>query len=111
MEFIDIPTERTTAATDVLLAVVGLGCAAGVIPLRSANPFKVHVWAAAFTLLAVAAAVGAVIHGIKLDKATRDLLWQPLDLSLGLAVALFVVVATADRWGQTAGWRVLLPML
>jgi hypothetical protein len=110
MEFIDLPTERTTAATDVLLAAVALGCATALLPLRPANPFKVHVWVSAFALLALAALLGAVVHGFKLDEGTRKLLWQPLHLSLGLTVALFVVAAVGDRWGQVAAGR-SLPIL
>lgn len=110
MEFIDSPTERTTAATDVLLAVVALACAIGVHAPRPENTFKAHVWAAAFALLALAALLGAVIHGFQLDDATRKLLWQPVNLSLGLTMALFVVAAVGDFWGEATARR-SLPVL
>jgi hypothetical protein len=52
-----------------------------------------------------------VARGVTLPDATRELLWQPLYLSLGVTMALFVVGAVRDWRGDAAGRRALAPML
>jgi hypothetical protein len=42
-----------------------------------------------------------------LTDAIRAATWQPLYLTLGLAVALMVLIATCDRWGEAAARRLL----
>jgi hypothetical protein len=66
---------------------------------------------AALGVVAVGATLGAIAHGLQLPSATRELLWQPLYLSLGVTMALFVVGAVRDWRGDRAGRRVLWPML
>ena len=110
-QFIDIPTEQSSALTDVLLALVALGCALYLARAGLAHDLlKTGIWIAVFGLLAFAAALGAVTHGFKMSQALNRLLWQPLHLTLGLAVAMFVVGVVYDRWGPVASRR-LLPIL
>jgi hypothetical protein len=110
MELVGVVTERTTAATDAVLA---LAAAAAIIVLRRTTPpsFGRAVWQAALAALALASVLGAVAHGLELPAATRELLWQPLYLALGVTMALFVVGAVRDWRGEAAGRRVLAPML
>jgi hypothetical protein len=110
MELVSVATERTTAATDAVLA---LAAAAAILVLRRTTPpsFGRAVWQAAFAALALASVLGAVAHGLELSPATRELLWQPLYLALGVTMALFVVGAVRDWRGEAAGRRVLVPML
>lgn len=110
LQFIDIPAERTTAATDLLLAIVALGCLAYLARLGR-EPFKTRVWIAAFGLLAFAAAMGAVAHGFQMSARLNRILWQPINLALGLAIAMFVVGVVYDRWGQAAAQRVFSILL
>ena len=105
-QFIDLPTERTCAGTDLLLAIVALACLIYLVRLRRA-PFKTQVWAAAFGLLTFAAAMGAVAHGFKMSAQLNRILWMPLNLALGLAIGMFVVGVVYDQWGQAAARRVL----
>jgi uncharacterized protein DUF6962 len=72
--------ERTTAATDALLALAAL---------------------------AAASALGAIIHGLAMSDGLRDLLWQPLYLLLGVTMSLFVVGAVGARllWGHPSRGR------
>ena len=99
MELVDVATERTTAATD---AVMALAAAAAIVVLRRTTPrsFGRAVWQAAFAALALASVLGAVAHGLELLPATRELLWQPLYLALGVTMALFVVGAVRDWRGD-----------
>ena len=110
MDLVGVVTERTTAATDALMA---LAAAAVILVLRRTTPpsFGRAVWQAAFAALALASVLGAVAHGLELPPPTRELLWQPLYLALGVTMALFVVGAVRDWRGEAAGRRVLVPML
>lgn len=111
MAFNPIVTELTTAATDAVLAVLALVCIRWLAARRSADPEKVTLWVLVLALLAVASALGAVAHGFDLSPNTLWLLWQPLFLSLGLVVALFVVAAVYDGFGAAAARRLLMPAL
>jgi hypothetical protein len=102
--------ERTTAATDALLALAALA-GIGVLRRRTEPTFGRSVWIAALAALALASALGAVAHGVRLGDGTRELLWQPLYVALGVTMALFVVGAVRDWRGERAGRRVLGPML
>ncbi|UCH83620.1 MAG: hypothetical protein JSW50_14390 [Candidatus Latescibacterota bacterium] len=107
MEFIDSPTEQTTAATDVVLVVLGVAAALYLRRFHGRAPWKVNVWSGMFLFLAVAAGVGAVNHGLVLDEATRRLLWQPLNLSLATAVILAVAGSVYDWRGLRVARKVL----
>jgi hypothetical protein len=105
-----VPVERTTAVTDLLLALV---TAVGIRHLSRAlaASWLRNIWLAALAAFGMAALLGAAAHGLALGIDTLDLLWQPLYLLLGTAVALFVVGAAGDGWGLHAGRRMLPPML
>ena len=108
MEFIDIPTEQTTAATDVLLALVALVSVVYLLRIgKGRDPWKTRIWAWGFGLLAFASALGAVAHGFKMSEQLNDLLWKPLNLALGLTIAMFAVGVVYDRWGEASSRRVL----
>jgi uncharacterized membrane protein YhaH (DUF805 family) len=106
-----VPTELTTAATDAILALLALYCIRWLGARRSADPAKVTLWILVLALLAVASLLGAVAHGFHLSADTLYLLWQPLFLSLGLVVALFVVAATYDGLGPAPARRLMIPAL
>ena len=111
MGFNPVPTELTTAATDAVLAVLAIACIRWLAVRRSADPDKVTLWILVLALLAVASILGAVAHGLALSPGLVFLLWQPLFLSLGLVVALFVVAAVYDGFGPRAARRLLNPAL
>ncbi|MBE0592835.1 MAG: hypothetical protein IH616_10605 [Gemmatimonadales bacterium] len=100
MTFTAIPTEQTTALTDLVLAVVALLCAAVLRMARRYDAWKVRLWTWVFVLLAVAALLGTVAHGLDLTDQTRAHVWRPLYLALGLVVALFALAAVRDWWGE-----------
>ena len=101
MKFTKDPAEKTTAATDVMLALVAFG---GIVflqdhPLNSAGPWKINIWSSAIGLIGLAAALGAVAHGIVLSRTLHRRVWLVLNLALSLAVSLFVVGVVYDLWG------------
>ena len=104
-------TELTTAATDLLIAVVSLGCVAVLHRSRSRNRQRVAIWSWVFGLLAFASLLGALAHGLALSSTVQSWLWRPLYLSLGLVVAMFVVGAVFDLRGAGAARAWLVPML
>ena len=92
MEFIEIPTEQTTAVTDAILAVLAVAAAAIYLQrISQKNRWKATLWIFVFGLLALASALGAIAHGFKMPTAFQTYLWYPLYLSLGLLVALFSI--------------------
>lgn len=99
-------TELTTAGTDLLLAVVVV---AGMFWLRAVTMRSGarRLWFAGLGLFAAAGALGAVVHGFELSPRTRQLLWQPLFLMLGLALAFIAAGAIADWRGYPAARRAL----
>ncbi|MCL7957468.1 MAG: hypothetical protein M8860_07090 [marine benthic group bacterium] len=100
-------TELTTAATDAVLAILSMVALVAVRRRRPADPWKADLWSWMLGLLAAASLLGAIAHGFALTEGTTDLLWQPLYLSLGLVVALFLVGAIRDDFGEPAARRAL----
>lgn len=107
LELASAAAERTTAATDALLALTVSG---GLVRLRRATPasWRRTVWLAALGTFAASALLGTVAHGVALAPRVSDALWQPLYLLLGVAVALFAAGAVADWRGERAA-RAILP--
>ncbi len=102
--------ELTTAATDALLAVVvvaGFAWLAG----RTPPSYRRRLWVFGLGLFALAGVIGAFVHGFELDPATRQLIWQPLYLTLGSALAFFSAGAIGDWRGDRAAARALAPLL
>ena len=110
MEFIDVPTEQTTAITDIVLAVIAAGCAVYLRKVGRNEPWKANVWSWSLSLLAFAAVLGFVAHGFKMSDKLNSLVWKPLDLSLGMVIALFVVGVIYDLRDRDAA-RIVLPWM
>ena len=107
MNITDPPTERASALTDVLVAVLAIICAIRLVRIGASDRQRSGIWSAVFWLLAFSALLGAVSHGIEMPPAVNELLWQPLFLGLGLTVALFAVGMLHDLWGARASRRAL----
>ena len=104
-----VEAELTTAATDALLTVVvvvGIAWLCRVVP---PSPRRT-MWVRGLALFAAAGALGAFVHGFDLDAGTRALLWQPLYLTLGSALAFFSAGAIGD-WRGDGPARRALPFL
>lgn len=110
MLFRENPTELTTAATDLVLALVAFACLAGLLG-QARNSWRRTVWAVVFAALGTAALLGATVHGMKLAPETGKILWQPLNLALGLTVALFCSGALYDISGEKTSRRWLPALL
>jgi hypothetical protein len=109
-ELIASATERTTAATDLLLAVAAF---VGAWHVRRRGPasLAVRIWSCALVAAGLASVLGTITHGFVMSAALREWLWQPLFLLLGATVACFVAGAVADGYGPRPGRVVLALML
>lgn len=101
------PYERVTSLTDVAM---GLLAAYISLDLFAMGGFKSVVWAWAFGLLSLSSLLGAAAHGFVMDEKTYTRLWMPINLSLGLALGMFVVGAFNDLAGGTLA-RFMTPIM
>jgi hypothetical protein len=111
MAFIEIPTEQTTAVTDVILALMAAAGAVYLYRIGQKFRWKTNLWMLVFGLLAIAAFLGAIAHGFKMSSSIQTILWYPIKLSLGLLVALFIVATVYDIWGEAAARRIWTVMV
>ncbi len=113
MKFIKDPTEKTTAITDIILAFIAFG-GIGYLrwpPMNSGEVWKINIWSAAIGLIGLAAALGAMAHGIVLSRIFHQRIWWALNMALSLAVSLFVVGVVYDLWGFEVSLTTLPLML
>lgn len=112
VQIIDSLTERTTSATDLLVAIIAFVATISLVKLypQSKGNFKLIVWVGTMFLLVLASLLGAIAHGFRLSPKVKQALWQPLNFILGLIVALFVVGVTYDLWGEAAA-KYILPFM
>lgn len=101
--WVESVTELTTAATDLLLALMALALAVRYRQQRS--------WSRVFGLLALGAGLGAAAHGLALPVPVANGCWLIIYAALALLVAQFVVIVIEGLWGAGAGRRAGIPML
>lgn len=99
-----LPAEITTAATDAGLAAMSF---AGINWLRRRTPFSFlqRCWQGVLGAFGLAALLGAIAHGFPWPAGQLELIWQPLYLALGVAVACFVLAAVCAGWGDAPARR------
>ena len=104
------PTEKTTAITDILLALVAATSIAYLQRTELAETWKINTWCWAFACIALSGILGTIAHGLELPEASHKRIWQLLNLSLGLAVSIFVIGVSYDLLG-IAWAKKLLPWM
>ena len=92
-------TERTTAATDILLFVLAVYYCWRLYSRPVIDFKKRRYWVLMIAATGIAALLGAVDHGFNWSEQTRELIWQPLNLSLGFVIAFFVQGSIHEKWG------------
>ena len=113
MKLVKDPAEQTTAVTDIILSLVACG---GVLllqwsPVNTSALWRINIWSAAIGLIGLAAALGAVAHGLLLTKSLHNRLWLVLNMALALAVSLFIIGVINDLWSYEASRKALPFML
>ncbi len=107
LNFIDIPTEQTTAVTDLILAAQTMICLL-LVRRTAENPgFSLSLWSWVFGLLFFASLLGTIVHGFELSPETMRTLWRPIYFALGLLVALVALAAISHVWQENIGRRLL----
>ena len=106
MQLIAIPTEQTTAATDLIIALMAF---VATVYLRRNGPsgLRGSLWRSVLILLAVGALLGAAGHGIVLRERAYLALWSVVYLPLSLLVAAFLAATIRDLAGDAAARRAL----
>ena len=109
MKFVKDPLEQTTAATDIVLALVAFGGIVFLLGLllNSGELWEISIWSAAIGSIGLAAALGAVAHGLILSRTLHHFSWLVLNLALSLAISLFVVGVVYDLWGFEVSLKTL----
>lgn len=111
LKFVSSPAEKTTAVTDILLALVAAGAVIYLQRAESAQIWKINTWSWAFALIALSGFLGAVAHGLDLTETQHQRIWPFMNLALGLAVCLFVIGVAFDLWGPAVARKILPWML
>jgi hypothetical protein len=107
MAFIASPTEMTTSATDVVLAIECVVVLACLRRKPTGDPWRSGLWSWVSGLLAFVSFLGAAAHGLEMPDSLRAAIWKPLYLSLGLLVGLFLVGAFFDWQGRVVAMRLV----
>lgn len=108
IRFIEIATERTTAATDLILAVEFILFAIFFFKSASDNK-RAAAWSSPFLLLAGAFLIGAIAHGFQMPEKINKLLW--LFLAMGSAFGLaHLVSASVGEWKPASYKKSVLGM-
>ncbi|MBB3167367.1 DUF6962 family protein [Simiduia aestuariiviva] len=97
IEFVDSPTELTTAATDLILSLIAFWCCRAVP--KQGERFYWRLWQSIFGLLSLAALLGALVHGLQLDDRVYQALWAVIYLALALLITAFLVISVWDVFG------------
>jgi multisubunit Na+/H+ antiporter MnhB subunit len=107
LQLVSIPTEQTTAITDLILAVQSVICIY-LVRSRSTKPcLALSLWIWVFGLLAFSSFLGAFVHGFELAAPTLQFLWGPLYFALGLLVSLVALAAIAHSGREEISKRLL----
>lgn len=101
-------TEITTGVTDLTLAILAIGISILLWRINLNDRWKAHLWCTVLSLIAIAALLGTVVHTFALPEDISQLLWKPINLALGLAVAITGLGGIYDCWGKVVAKKLLL---
>ncbi|XOV86562.1 MAG: DUF6962 family protein [Pseudomonadota bacterium] len=96
IEVVQVPTEQTTAITDLMLAAVSFIAGAYLARFSRIAPQRSRIWGLVCGGTGAAAALGAVAHGVLLSPTATQLVWPLIYLILAGTVALFGMGALQD---------------
>ncbi|MGA1848204.1 MAG: DUF6962 family protein [Thermoplasmatota archaeon] len=112
MGFIDIPTEQTTAFTDLVLSILAVGFAFYLArsEVKVGSRFRTRIWTMILLFLGLSAGLGAVAHGFEMSDSLNRSVWHPLNLGLGMTIAFFVIAVIHDISGKRRAKK-LIPVM
>lgn len=107
IQLIDVPTERTTAATDLILALqTGLYTFFMYSDARF-HTFRGYLWMGVFAGICTTSVLGTVAHGFMMKKRTNTILWQILTATFSICYVLIISVFVHDLTGPQGGMLAL----
>ena len=103
---IDSATEQTTAATDLIIAVLAV---VATVYLKRKGPqgLRGQLWRSVLLLLTAAALLGAFGHGLVMRESLYAGVWLLAYLALAMLVAAFVLATIRDFAGDSSARRAL----
>ncbi|PWQ96748.1 DUF6962 family protein [Leucothrix arctica] len=94
------PYELFTALTNVLWALVAFISFILISKNSNNSNSKAKLWKAVFVMLFVSNILASLVHGLSIDIETSELIWIPINLILGLMIALLMSAALYDYLGK-----------
>jgi len=107
MILVKSPTELTTSATDLFLAIECVIIMIVLWRVPAGDRWRTSLWSWVFGLLTFSSFLGAVAHGLNLKASIREALFVPIFLGLGAVVALLAAGALFDWYGRDRAKRFL----
>lgn len=101
------PTELTTSATDLFLAIECVFIMIVLYRTPAGDLWRTSLWCWVFGLLTFSSFLGAVAHGLDMQASIREALFLPIFLGLGAVVALLAAGALLDWYGRDRAKRFL----
>jgi hypothetical protein len=89
-------TERTTAATDLLLCLLAIAAVLYLGKIKQSDGWRIRIWQLTFALMALSALLGATAHGLVWTDTQMAAQWLLIDLLLALMVSLFTLACVTD---------------
>lgn len=94
------PYELFTALTNILWALVAFISFILINKNSNNSSPKAKLWKAVFAMLFVSNILASLVHGLSLSIETSELIWVPINLILGLMIALLMSAALYDYLGK-----------
>ena len=94
------PYELFTASTNILWALVALILFVVISKNSVSSDTKAKLWKAIFIMLFVSNILASLAHGLSMSPETNKLIWIPINLILGLLIALLMSAALYDYLGK-----------
>ncbi|MBN1945316.1 MAG: hypothetical protein JW797_06535 [Bradymonadales bacterium] len=95
-------TERTAAATNVLLGIVLLGSSV-VLATMGGSSYSTTNWCISYALVGLGTLLATAGHGLEMRASTYRLVWRLIFLLVGTGIGMFGVACLSDLWGQDVG--------
>jgi len=107
------PFQQFTAISDFVIFITASFCGAYIKRIGQLKPWKMKTWQAIFYLVAFGALLGGIAHLWQWSPFMQTILWQPIDFSLAVAIAFFVIAVLYDWLGEATarqGCLFILPL-
>lgn len=110
MQINPLPTEQTTAVTDLLLMLATLGALLHLRRFPAWRGWRRGLWLTVLVSLGLGAGLAAPAHGLLLPASLQGHLWSLIYLALGTAVSAIAVAALHDLKGPGPAGRLARAM-